>query len=109
MTSLDHFNSRGIATLPTWLADASADAYTPRPTPSSVGEFVRKDWKEIAGVGIVVLAAGAILVATHGSKLGALTDLLRGGESTAVSERAGITGVSQDVLERLKRGEAFRF
>ncbi|MBS1957291.1 MAG: HAD family hydrolase [Cyanobacteria bacterium SZAS-4] len=103
--TLESFNPEHQQTVSNWAGDAARDAYA-----KPAIDFVKDHWKEIAGVGVVA-AAGAVIIASHGSGLGAFTRLLKGGESAAAVAEAGAIGseVSPSVLGRLKSVDHYVF
>lgn len=107
--TLESFNPDSKQTALSWTADAARDAYT-IPSLAPATDFVKDHWKEIAGVGVVAVA-GAAIIASHGSGFGALTRLLKGGESAAAIAEAGTVGgeVTPGVLSRLKSVDHYVF
>ncbi|MBI2811159.1 MAG: HAD family hydrolase [Candidatus Melainabacteria bacterium] len=107
--SLESFNPDHKQTAPSWTADVAREAYT-GPSFAPAIDFVKDNWKEIAGVGVLT-AAGALIIASHGSGLGAFTRLLKGGESAAAIAEAGTVGseVSPSLLGRLKAVDHYVF
>ncbi len=99
---IESFDSEHQQAAPSWTADAARDAYVKPSLATGAVDFVKDNWKEIAGVGVIA-AAGAVIIASHGSGLGAFTRLLKGGESAAAAAEAGAVGseVSPSVLGRL--------
>ena len=73
---------------------------------SSVGEFAQEHWKEIAGVGLTVLA-GTAIVAGRKYGFGALTSLLKGGEAAVGLEESG--ALAEGTLGRLRNVDHFLF
>lgn len=97
---------------PSWLAGAVEDAYS-RPalkqvadTASSVGDFAENHWKELAGVGLTVLA-GTAFVAGRRYGVGPLASLLKGGEA-AVGVEKGVV-MSEGAIARLRNVDHFVF
>lgn len=91
----------------TWVADAAKDAHEPG---SSVLDFAKRNWKEIAGIGVI--AAGTAFIAYGGaSKLELLGSLFSRGETAAVTaDRIGAAGeLSKDVVSRLANVDHFVF
>ncbi len=95
-----------------WLASAVEDAYV-RPaikqvadTASSVGEFAQDHWKELAGVGLTVIA-GTAFVAGRRYGVGPLASLLKGGEA-AVGVEKGVV-MSEGAIARLRNVDHFVF
>ncbi len=107
--NLESFDPENRQTAPSWTADAARDAYTKSSFAPAIN-FVKDNWKEIAGVGVIT-AAGALIIASHGSGLGSLTRLLKGGESAAAVAEAGTIGseISPNLLSRLKSVDHYVF
>lgn len=107
--NLESFNPDSKQAAPSWTADAARDAYL-RPSLAPAIDFVKDNWKEIAGVGVIT-AAGALIIASHGSGFGSFTRLLKGGQSAGVVAEAGAIGgeVSPSLLGRLKNVDHYVF
>jgi len=103
---VENFKFGGESAQPSWAAEAAAEAYSKA---HSIADFGKKNWQEIAGVG-VVLGAGAVLIAS-GLRLGAFGEFLKGGESVAATtERlAEGSGTAQGLLDRLRGVDHFVF
>lgn len=103
---------------PAWILTAATDAYGPKADANSrndkstldtVGEFAADHWKEIAGVGVVVIAGTAIL--TRGRNLGGLGRLLKGGavaDDAAIGLKEG-AAIDAATLGRLRNVKHFVF
>lgn len=110
--NLDHSQIKFDPSLqPAWQLTAVSDAYSrnDKSTLDSVGDFAKDHWKEIAGVGLVVLAGTAIV--TKGRNLGGLGRLLKGGEAAseaAVGIKEG-AAIDAATLGRLKNVKHFVF
>jgi Predicted hydrolase (HAD superfamily) len=96
---------------PAWLLTAAHDAHGPndKTTLDSVGDFAKDHWKEIAGVGLVVIAGTAIV--TRGRNFGSLGRLLKGGEAASEAAVGLKEGVAIDAatLGRLRNVKHFVF
>lgn len=96
---------------PAWLAGAASEAYSVpgdkelSDAASSVGDFTKEHWKEIAGVGLTVIA-GTAFIAGRKYGLGPLAGLLKGGEAAAGLERSAL---AEGALARLKSVDHFVF
>ncbi len=95
-----------------WLTGAMEDAYA-RPgskqladKSSSVGEFAQEHWKEIAGVGLTLIA-GTAFVAGRKYGLGPLANLLKGGEVAVGLEKGGV--VAEGAIARLRNVDHYVF
>ncbi|MCC7528574.1 MAG: HAD family hydrolase [Candidatus Melainabacteria bacterium] len=95
-----------------WLTGAVEDAYANpglkqvADKSSSVGEFAQEHWKEIAGVGLTLLA-GTAFVAGRKYGLGPLANLLKGGEAAVGLEKGG--AVAEGAIARLRNVDHFVF
>src|SRR5689334_11686205 len=93
-----------------WASHVAAESHSKESWGSSVLDFAERNWKEIAGIGVLV-GAGALFIASRGSNLGMLTRVLKGGETAAGVGEAGIAGagVSENVAARLRDVDHFVF
>jgi FMN phosphatase YigB (HAD superfamily) len=95
-----------------WLASAVEDAYSNQSAKqladisSSAGEFAQEHWKEIAGVGLTLIA-GTAFVAGRKYGLGPLASLLKGGEAAVGLEKGGV--VAEGAIARLRNVDHFVF
>lgn len=95
---------------PSWLSQAASDAYrvpaaNELTDASSVGEFAKDHWKEIAGVGLTVIAGTAFVIGRKYG-LGPLAGMLKGGETAAAIEKGAMV---EGAVARLKQVDNFVF
>ena len=95
-----------------WLAGAVDDAYSASGMKQladkspAVGEFAQDHWKELAGVGLTVLA-GTAFVAGRRYGVGPLANLLKGGEAVVGIEKGVV--ISEGAVARLRNVDHFVF